>query len=118
MDWYLAALKNYAGFSGRARREEYWMFLVGNIVVWIALGIGDVVLGVPILTRVYSAAVLIPWLAVTFRRLHDTGRSAWWLLVIFLPFFGFIALLVYLASKGEPDANRYGPSPKAHPARA
>ena len=84
MDWYLKVLKNYAGFSGRARRTEYWMFALVNVVILLALlglsqalkggALGTVFL---VLYFAYVVALFIPGLAVTWRRLHDTGRSGW-----------------------------------------
>ena len=91
MDWYLNVLKNYFGFGGRARRKEYWMFVLVNIIFTFVLGILDRMLGWEraggegILTTIYGVLVFIPWWAVQFRRLHDTDRSAWWLLVLLIP---------------------------------
>ncbi|MFD8193312.1 DUF805 domain-containing protein [Streptomyces wuyuanensis] len=118
MNWYLAVLKNYAGFGGRARRKEYWMFTLVNIaVVAVLAGIG-VAVDTMIPYVVYYVAILIPALAVTVRRLHDTGRSAWWLLISLVPLVGAIVMLVFLASEGEAAPNRFGENPKAVPAAA
>lgn len=118
MDWYLAVLKNYVGFSGRARRQEYWMFALFSFVISIALSIVDNILGTSILGPIYSLAVLLPTLAVAFRRLHDTGRSAWWLLLGLIPLIGFIVLIVFAATEGEQGDNKYGPNPKLGAAQA
>ncbi|WP_030905824.1 DUF805 domain-containing protein [Streptosporangium amethystogenes] len=116
MSWYLAVLKNYVGFSGRARRTEYWMFVLFNIVISLVLGgIGAVIEQGNILSSIYALAVLIPGLAVAVRRLHDTGRSGWWLLIGLVPLIGFIVLLVFMASEGEPGGNAYGSNPKFAP---
>jgi uncharacterized membrane protein YhaH (DUF805 family) len=107
---YFSALRSYAVFHGRARRREFWMFTVVNIVVTIALQL-VVKSHVPYL--VYSLAVTIPTLAVTVRRLHDTSHSAWWLLIGVVPIVGQVVLLVFLVSRGEDGANRFGRDPKA-----
>ncbi|MFJ1708762.1 DUF805 domain-containing protein [Kitasatospora sp. NPDC088346] len=114
MDWYLAVLKNYVGFSGRARRKEYWMFALVNIAAVIVLAIVDGVAGTSgLLGGIYAVAVLLPALAAGVRRLHDTGRSGWWLLISLIPVVGPIILLVFLATEGQPNDNQYGPNPKS-----
>ncbi|QNE76185.1 DUF805 domain-containing protein [Streptomyces finlayi] len=115
MNWYLDVLKNYAGFSGRARRKEYWMFVLFNCLAALVLvGIGFVIeTQIPYI--IYILAVLVPALAVMVRRLHDTGRSGWWMLISFVPLVGGIMLLVFLASDGKPEANAYGENPKLAP---
>lgn len=91
MDWYLKVLKNYVGFRGRARRKEYWMFILVNIIFTFVLGLLDKMLGWQraggegILTTIYGILVFLPWWAVQFRRLHDTDRSAWWALLFLIP---------------------------------
>ncbi|MFF9360870.1 MULTISPECIES: DUF805 domain-containing protein [Streptomyces] len=116
MHWYVDVLKKYAVFSGRARRQEYWMFFLFNLIITIVLAIVDAALDTQVLQLVYGLAVLIPGLAVAVRRLHDTGRSGWWILISLIPLVGFIILLVFLASEGKPEANEYGPNPKYAPA--
>lgn len=111
MDWYLAVLKNYVGFSGRARRREYWMFFLINILIAIALTIVDNALTIGFIAPVYSLVLLPPTLAVTVRRLHDTGRTGWWILIGLVPIIGTIALLVFLATDGKPGDNRFGSNP-------
>lgn len=116
VSWYLAVLKNYVGFSGRARRKEYWMFVLFNVVISFVLGaIGALIDQGSLLGSIYALAVLLPGLAVTVRRLHDTGRAGWWLLISFVPLIGFIVLLVFTAADGEPGDNAYGPNPKFAP---
>ena len=119
MNWYLQALKKYADFSGRARRREYWVFVLFNIIISIVLSICDVFLGtysqaasIGILAGIYSLAVLIPGIAVTVRRLHDTGRSGWWILIVLVPIVGWIVLLIFMLLDSQPQ-NAYGASPKA-----
>jgi uncharacterized membrane protein YhaH (DUF805 family) len=114
MEWYLKVLKTYVGFSGRARRKEYWMFYLFNAIAMIILAVLDGVLGTDrLLYGLYSLAVLLPSLAVTFRRLHDTGRSAGWIFIGLIPLVGAIILLVFMCKDSQPDDNQYGPNPKA-----
>lgn len=114
MEWYLKVLKNYVGFSGRARRKEYWMFYLFNAIAMIILSIVDNVLGTyPLFYGLYSLAILLPSLAVAFRRLHDIGRSGAWILIGLIPFIGAIILLVFACTDSQPDDNQYGPNPKA-----
>ena len=113
MNWYLGCWKKYAEFSGRARRKEFWMFVLFNFLVSIAVGIVDGILGTNgALGGLYSLAVLIPSLAVAARRLHDTDRSGWWQLIALIPLIGFIVLLVFLCSDSKPGENRFGANPK------
>ncbi len=104
MNWYLDVLKNYAEFDGRAGREEFWYFILLNIVINIALM-------VPWLWSIYMMAVLIPSIAVSVRRLHDIDHSGWWLLVAIVPVFG-IALLFLLMQDSKAGENQYGFNPK------
>lgn len=119
MSWYLSVLQNYADFSGRARRTEYWMFTLFNGLISIALSVLDISFGtfdaeagVGLLSTIYAFAVLIPSLAVFVRRLHDTGRSGWWLLIGLIPLIGGIVLFVFTVMDSEPGRNDYGPYPK------
>jgi uncharacterized membrane protein YhaH (DUF805 family) len=118
VSWYLAVLKNYAGFSGRARRTEYWMFALINLVIVIVLQLIGMAIKTQIIYYLYGLAVLVPSLAVAFRRLHDTGKSAWWLLIGLVPIIGAIVLIVFLATPGVSGSNEYGPDPKLAPATA
>ncbi len=113
MNWYLEVLKKYAVFSGRARRKEYWMFLLFSMLIAIGIGIIEGIIGSPgIIGLLYSFAVLIPSLAVSVRRLHDTDRSGWWLLVAFVPFIGGLVLLVFMLLDSTPGQNSFGANPK------
>lgn len=113
MNWYLAVLKNYAGFSGRARRTEYWMFFLINVIITLVFNvIGLAVKAGTYVGWIYGLLVLIPGLAVAVRRLHDTGRSGWWVLIALIPVIGVIILIVFLATEGEPGDNAYGSNPK------
>ncbi|MCQ6279989.1 DUF805 domain-containing protein [Bacillus sp. EB600] len=113
MQWYVKVLQNYTGFQGRAARTEYWMFVLFNVIVSIVLSIVESVthLG-SYLTGIYSLAVLLPSLAVGARRLHDTGRSGWWLLLSIIPLIGAIILLIYTVQDSQESENQYGPNPK------
>lgn len=112
MEWYLEVLKKYADFSGRARRKEYWMFTLVNFIIMVLLVILEGLLGiVGVISGLYSLAVLIPTIAVAVRRLHDTGRSGWWFLLVFIPLAGLI-LLVFFILSGDDEENDYGISPK------
>lgn len=99
MDWYLKVLKNYLGFGGRARRKEYWMFILVNIIFTFVLGLLDAMLGWQraggegVLTTIYGVLIFLPWWAVQFRRLHDTDRSAWWLLLLLIPIIGWLIII-------------------------
>ncbi|MEU8571229.1 DUF805 domain-containing protein [Streptomyces pathocidini] len=118
MNWYLAVLKKYVTFSGRARRKEYWMFALFSTVISIVLTAADSALDISLLSLVYSLAVLLPSLAVTVRRLHDTDRSGWWILIGIVPILGWIALLVFTVLEGDQGDNAHGPNPKLAPAQA
>ncbi|MFJ3909142.1 uncharacterized membrane protein YhaH (DUF805 family) [Streptomyces sp. 2132.2] len=114
MNYYTDVLKKYAVFSGRARRQEYWMFFLFNLGAAIILAIVDGALGTyPLLYGIYALAVLLPSLAVAIRRLHDTGKSGWWLLIALVPLIGGIWLIVLMATEGQAQPNEYGPNPKA-----
>jgi uncharacterized membrane protein YhaH (DUF805 family) len=118
MQWYLKVLREYANFEGRARRTEYWMFQLFNAIAVFVAMIVDVTIGVavqfpvPVLTIAYSLATMVPAIAVSIRRLHDTDRSGWWLLLSLVPF-GSIVILVFDCLDGTPWPNRYGSNPKA-----
>lgn len=119
MDWYLQVLKNYAEFSGRARRKEYWMFVLFNLLFLIAAAIIDSIIGTTLgglpyglFYFLYAMAVLIPSLAVTVRRLHDVGKSGWFYFIVLIPIVGGIWLLILLCTEGETGVNDYGPNPK------
>jgi len=113
MNWYLDVLKKYATFTGRARRTEYWMFALFNIIIIAVLTFLDTLMGIPgVLSGLYSLAVFLPGLAVAVRRLHDTGKSGWWILIALVPFIGFIVLLVFMVLDSQPGENQHGPNPK------
>jgi uncharacterized membrane protein YhaH (DUF805 family) len=134
MEWMLLPLKRYAQFSGRSRRKEYWMYALFLLIVAIVLGIIESILGLGghavlasetsssgafygalfnrgILSNLFSLATFIPSLAVGVRRLHDTNRSGWWYLLIFVPLIGAIVLLVWFCTAGTSGPNNYGDDP-------
>lgn len=126
MQWYLKALRQYADFGGRARRTEFWMFVLVNLIISVVLGIVDTVTGTAnayamggaasfspgVLGSIYGLAVLIPSIAVTVRRLHDTDRSGWWILIQLIPVVGTIVMLVFVCLEGTRGPNRFGADPK------
>jgi len=114
MTWYLEVLKKYAVFNGRARRKEYWYFVLFNVIINIILsGIDNFTIGTGLLNGLYSLAVLIPGIAVSVRRLHDTDRRGWWVLIGLIPIIGWIVLLIFMVQDGKPGENQYGSNPKA-----
>ena len=116
MEWYLKVLKNYVGFSGRARRKEYWMFVLFNMIVSLVFSILGSIKGIgglfTVLSGLYSLGVFLPSIAVGIRRLHDIGKSGWWLLISLVPIIGGIWLIVLLATEGTSGENSYGSDPK------
>ncbi|MGL5336745.1 MAG: DUF805 domain-containing protein [Enterovibrio sp.] len=119
MNWYLSVFKKYAVFSGRAPRKEFWYFTLINVLCTVVLVFIDEKLGffypqvgIGVLSGVYTLLALLPSTGVLMRRLHDTGRSAWWGLITLIPLLGAIILVVLLALKGQPYDNKYGVSPK------
>lgn len=112
-------MKKYAVFSGRARRKEYWMFglfqiLFGMVAMIIDSMIGFNFNGIPygVFYMIYGLATFVPSLSVFVRRLHDTNRSGWWILIGLIPLIGAIWLLVLLCTEGTAGDNKYGPDPK------
>ncbi|TDI63856.1 MAG: DUF805 domain-containing protein [Bacteroidetes bacterium] len=119
MNWYLKVLKQYADFNDRARRKEYWMFVLFNLIFSVIAMILDNVFGIAMegigygpLYGIYLLAIILPSLAVAVRRLHDIGKSGWMILITLIPLIGGIWLLVLLATDSNPGDNQYGPNPK------
>jgi uncharacterized membrane protein YhaH (DUF805 family) len=121
MNWYLDAWKNYVNFQGRARRKAYWMFVLFNLIALVILSLIEGALGLSgqngygILTGLYSLAIILPLIALAVRRLHDTGRSGWWILIGLVPLIGPIVLIVFYVTDSQPGTNEYGPNPKESP---
>ena len=108
MNWYLKVLKKYADFEGRARRKEYWMFFLFNTLIGYGLMIVAIFGDLPVLmfaVGLYFLGALIPSLAVAVRRMHDVGKSGWFILI---PVYSFILV----CTNGEEGENKYGPNPK------
>lgn len=121
MNWYLTVLKKYAVFSGRARRKEYWMYVLFGVLFSVVAIILDNVLGLAseesgygLIYVIYGLATMIPGLAVSVRRLHDTGKSGWYFLVSLIPLIGGIWLLILMATAGDTGENEYGADPKEY----
>jgi len=125
MNYYLTVLKKYAVFEGRARRAEFWWFalfnfifgmvlqmLFGPVIITAEEGAASPLAFIPVL---YMLAILIPSIAVAVRRLHDTGRSGWFILLLLIPLVGPIVLIVFYAQEGASGDNAYGANPKAEP---
>jgi len=119
MNWYLIALKKYAVFSGRSRRKEYWYFYLFYILFIFVLTFIDVMIGtydavaeIGLIGGVFVLFMLIPLLATSVRRLHDTDRSGWWLLIALIPLIGAIVILVFTLQDSKPGENQYGSNPK------
>ncbi len=125
MEWYLKVMRdNYANFSGRARRREYWMYVLVQSIIMIGLMILDSILGLDFELQgislgygyLYLIGVIvhfIPSLAVLVRRLHDVGKSGWFYFIFLIPIIGIIWLLVLYCTEGQKHDNKWGPDPKA-----
>lgn len=119
MNWYIEVLKKYTEFSGRSRRKEYWYFTLFNIIVSCLFIVLDFILGTfnseagyGVLNTIYSLSVLLPAIGVSIRRLHDIGRSGWFLLIGLIPLIGAIVLLIFFVKDSQTGENPYGPNPK------
>ncbi|MCO6552162.1 MAG: DUF805 domain-containing protein [Gilliamella sp.] len=114
MNWFIDCItKNYANFNGRARRKEYWMFVLFYIILTFITIIIDKMIGSPLaITAILVLALFLPSLAVTVRRLHDTSKSGWWILLQFIPYIGGIIILVFCVMDSTPGSNQYGENPK------
>jgi len=115
IEYFKLALSKYAQFTGRSRRSEYWYFMLVNMI--ISYGLQGLAIATEIglfgiLAMIAGLALLIPGIAVAVRRMHDTGRSGWWLFISLVPLVGIILLIVWMATDSQPGANEYGPNPK------
>lgn len=119
MKWFILVFKKAFDFSSRSRRKEYWMFTLVSLIISFVLGFIDGFAGlelaedVGILGTIYGLLILIPGLSLAVRRLHDVGKSGWWILIALIPIIGAIILLVFAVQDSEPQPNQYGPNPKA-----
>ncbi len=119
MSWWLAAMKKYVDFSGRARRKEYWMFVLFNLIFMILALILDAILGSAnenlgygLFYTLFSLGILLPTWSVTVRRLHDVGKSGWWIFISIIPLIGGLWLFILTITDGQPEAHQYGLNPK------
>jgi uncharacterized membrane protein YhaH (DUF805 family) len=122
MSWYITCWKKYVDFSGRARRREYWWFwLINAVIAWILWMIAFLTTSEsnasPVfwITILFALAIFLPSLAVQIRRLHDVGKSGWWIFISLVPFIGSLWLLVLMLSDSQAGTNQYGPNPKEAP---
>ena len=120
MDWFVEVMRKYAVFKGRARRQEYWWYLLIYLLISVVLGMLDGIsgqydaeAGAGLLSGLFALATFLPTLAVAVRRLHDTERSGWWVLITLLPFIGWLVFLYFMVRDGTRGPNAYGPAPKA-----
>ncbi len=112
-EWYLKSLEKYVEFSGRARRKEYWTFVLVNLVISVLLSALEGIFGLfGFLGTLFGLFVFLPSLAVGVRRLHDIGKTGWWLLISFIPLIGLIVLIYFFVQDSEPGSNQYGANPK------
>lgn len=112
MHWFIDPIKNqYADFSGRATRQEFWMFILWYVLTYVGVSVAGFIIGLEELALLYSLAILVPGLAITARRLHDTGLSGWWQLVGIIPLLGLIVIIILTIREGEAGPNKYGANP-------
>lgn len=104
-------LGKYVTFDGRARRSEFWFFVLFTVLAGIVTALIDLITGLGILNPIANLALLLPTIAVSVRRLHDLGRSGWWYLLILIPLVGIVVLLIWFCGKGTSGANRFGDDP-------
>ena len=103
----------YVGFNGRARRSEFWYFELFYVIVATVGNILAGVTGLSWITAIVSLAFMLPALGVMIRRMHDIGKSGWWILITIIPLVGTIIMIVWCCKDSEPGSNQYGPCPKA-----
>ncbi|MBU8977492.1 MULTISPECIES: DUF805 domain-containing protein [unclassified Lysobacter] len=112
MEWFLKVVRNhYFDFNGRARRKEYWMFVLVNVILAVVVSIIANMIKQPWISSVLALALLLPGLGVAARRLHDIGKSGWFILIALIPVVG-LYLIYLLAQEGNRGPNAYGPDPK------
>lgn len=108
-EWYVIPFQKYVEFTGRARRKEFWIFTLVNFVISVLL----TVIGLEFIGTLFGLAILLPGIAVGVRRLHDIGKTGWWLLIGFIPLIGLIVLIYFYVQEGDSGPNEYGANPKA-----
>ena len=117
MKWFIKCIQHYADFSGRARRKEYWMFYLFYAIFYLCASIIDMILdsdigGIGIVSWIFMLATFVPFLAVCVRRLHDIGKSGWWMLINLVPLIGGIWFFILTLLDSEPGDNQWGSNPK------
>jgi len=110
--YYVEVLKQqYADFNGRARRRNFWMFFLFNSIIAVVIAAITGAIGITFISSIYALAVLVPGIAIAVRRLHDVGKSGWWLLISLIPIVG-IWLIVLLCTDSQAGENEWGANPK------
>ena len=113
-----SGFEHYAKFNGRASRPEFWWWVLFVILMGIGANLIDLAIGAPVFSAITGLGLLLPNIAVSIRRLHDTDRSGWWILIWLIPLIGLIVLLVFYLQQGDPGENRFGPPPTTTTATA
>lgn len=113
MKEFITVLEKYTEFSGRARRKEFWMFTLFNTIFTILFYLIGIWSGIGLLSFIYGFVMLVPSIAVTVRRLHDINRNGWYILILLIPYLGWIGLIILNIMPGTIGDNKYGPDPKA-----
>lgn len=113
-----SGFEHYAKFDGRASRPEFWWWVLFVILMGIGANLIDLAIGAPVFSAITGLGLLLPNIAVSIRRLHDTDRSGWWILIWLIPLIGLIVLLVFYLQQGDPGENRFGPPPTTTTAAA
>jgi uncharacterized membrane protein YhaH (DUF805 family) len=116
MEWFTSAVKQYANFDGRAHRTAFWMYVLFYLIFYVLAMALDGLVGTMIFSSIYSLALLLPSISVCTRRLHDTGRSGWWQLLLLIPLIGLIVIVIFTVQDSQPGDNQYGPNPKGQTA--
>ena len=119
-----SGFRNYVNFTRRAARSEFWFWFLFSVLASIVAGLIDYALfgggalwrALSPISGLVSLALFLPGLAVSVRRLHDTGRSGWWILLVLIPIIGAIVLLIWFCKRGTPGPNQFGPAQLAGPA--
>jgi uncharacterized membrane protein YhaH (DUF805 family) len=118
MEYFIDAVKNhYFDFQGRARRKAYWLFVLVSVIISIILSVIDGlvtsnIIGIPALGLIFDLAIFLPSLGIAVRRLHDIGKSGWWVLISLIPLIGIIWFIILAATDSEKGSNKYGENPK------
>jgi len=118
MNWYFEVIKKYAVFTGRSRREEFWMFHVVDLILFLVISVIAVNVNnqlqdlIIYFVMFYIFGLFLPRIGVMVRRFHDIGYSGWLSLIVLIPFLGVIVIIVFMSTEGTKGGNKYGPNPK------